>query len=143
MLPGPVSDVAVTERQPNKLLLSWSPGHDGFSPLTKCHIRVRPTSAQTVLFANSLPIDQHALLVASKVKEVSRRKGEVTTTRFVNATVPPFQCEVPGLQAMTWYNVSVSCSNEVGASPVTTWIQSNTTEGGVLLPQELWDNLRV
>ncbi|XP_040033984.2 tyrosine-protein kinase Mer [Gasterosteus aculeatus] len=102
VLPGPVSDVAVTERQPNKLLLSWSPGHDGFSPLTKCHIRV---------------------------KEVSRRKGEVTTTRFVNATVPPFQCEVPGLQAMTWYNVSVSCSNEVGASPVTTWIQSNTTEG--------------
>uniref|UniRef100_A0AAQ4PGA0 receptor protein-tyrosine kinase n=1 Tax=Gasterosteus aculeatus aculeatus TaxID=481459 RepID=A0AAQ4PGA0_GASAC len=95
VLPGPVSDVAVTERQPNKLLLSWSPGHDGFSPLTKCHIRVR----------------------------------EVTTTRFVNATVPPFQCEVPGLQAMTWYNVSVSCSNEVGASPVTTWIQSNTTEG--------------
>ncbi|KAL6101692.1 mertk [Pungitius sinensis] len=102
VLPGPVSDVAVMERQPNKLLLSWSPGHDGFSPLTKCHIRV---------------------------KEVSRRKGEVMTTRFINATVPPFRCEVPGLQAMTWYNVSVSCSNEVGASPVTTWIQSNTTEG--------------
>ncbi|KAM8858798.1 tyrosine-protein kinase Mer isoform 2-T2 [Spinachia spinachia] len=102
VLPGPVSNVTVMERQPNKLLLSWSPGHDGFSPLTKCHIRV---------------------------KEVSRRKGEVMTTRFINATVPPFQCEVPGLQAMTWYNVSVSCCNEVGASSVTTWIQSNTTEG--------------
>ncbi|CAJ1067430.1 tyrosine-protein kinase Mer [Xyrichtys novacula] len=102
VLPRPVSDVTVTGRQSNKLLLSWTPGHDGFSPLTKCHIRVR---------------------------EVSRRKGEVKTTRFVNATVPPFQSEVPGLQAMTWYNMSVSCSNEVGASPVTTWIQSNTTEG--------------
>ncbi|XP_041865882.1 tyrosine-protein kinase Mer [Melanotaenia boesemani] len=102
VLPSPVSNVAVTVRQANKLMLSWSPGHDGFSPLTNCHIRV---------------------------KEVSRRKGEVMTTRLINVTVPPFQCEVPGLKAMTWYNMSVSCSNEVGASPVTTWIQSNTTEG--------------
>lgn len=53
------------------------------------------------------------------------------TTRFINVTVPPFQCELPGLQAMTPYNMSMSCSNEVGASPVTMWIQSNTTEGGV------------
>nr|XP_020458613.1 tyrosine-protein kinase Mer [Monopterus albus] len=102
VLPSPVYNVTVMERQSNKFLLSWTPGHDGFSPLTKCHIRV---------------------------KEMSRRKGEVMTTRFVNVTVPPFHCEVPGLQAMTWYNVSVSCSNEVGASPVTMWIQSNTTEG--------------
>uniref|UniRef100_A0A672YP28 receptor protein-tyrosine kinase n=1 Tax=Sphaeramia orbicularis TaxID=375764 RepID=A0A672YP28_9TELE len=101
-LPSPVSNVTVVERQSNKLMLSWTPGHDGFSPLTKCHIRV---------------------------KEVSQRKGEVMTTRFINATVPPFKCEVTGLQAMTWYNMSVSCSNEVGASPVTLWIQSNTTEG--------------
>ncbi|XP_044068926.1 tyrosine-protein kinase Mer [Siniperca chuatsi] len=102
VLPSPVSNVAVMERQSNKLMLSWSPGFDGFSPLTTCHIRV---------------------------KEMSRRKGEVTTTRFINVTVPPFQCEVPGLQAMTWYNMTVSCSNEVGASPVTMWIQTNTTEG--------------
>ncbi|XP_051233244.1 tyrosine-protein kinase Mer isoform X1 [Dicentrarchus labrax] len=102
VLPSPVFNVTVMERQSNKLMLSWSPGLDGFSPLTKCHIRV---------------------------KEVSRRKGEVTTTRFINVTVPPFESEVPGLQAMTWYNMSVSCSNEVGASPVTMWIQSNTTEG--------------
>uniref|UniRef100_A0A3Q0RLS6 receptor protein-tyrosine kinase n=1 Tax=Amphilophus citrinellus TaxID=61819 RepID=A0A3Q0RLS6_AMPCI len=90
------------QRQSSKLMLSWSPGLDGFSPLTKCQIRV---------------------------KEVSRRKGEVTTTRFVNVTVPPFHNEVPGLQAMTRYNMSVSCSNEVGASPITMWVQSNTTEG--------------
>ncbi|KAF3842236.1 hypothetical protein F7725_024187, partial [Dissostichus mawsoni] len=102
VLPGPVSNVTVTERQSNKLLLSWSPGHDGFSPITTCLIRVR---------------------------EVSRRKGEVMTIRFINVTVPSFQSEVPGLKAMTWYNLSVSCSNEVGASPVTMWIQSNTIEG--------------
>ncbi|XP_062286287.1 tyrosine-protein kinase Mer isoform X1 [Scomber scombrus] len=102
VLPSPVSNVTVIERQSSKLILSWIPGHDGFSPLTKCHIRV---------------------------KEVSRRRGEVTTTRFINVTVPPFHSEVSGLQAMTWYSMSVSCSNEVGASPVTMWIQSNTTEG--------------
>ncbi|KAM4591105.1 tyrosine-protein kinase Mer [Odontesthes bonariensis] len=102
VLPSPVSTVTVMERQSNKLMLKWNPGHDGFSPLTKCHIRV---------------------------KEVSQRKGEVMNTRFINVTVPPFNYEVPGLKAMTWYNMSVSCSNEVGASPFTMWIQNNTTEG--------------
>uniref|UniRef100_A0A8C5HRD2 receptor protein-tyrosine kinase n=1 Tax=Gouania willdenowi TaxID=441366 RepID=A0A8C5HRD2_GOUWI len=93
--PSPVFNLIVTDRQSNKLLLSWNTGHNGFSLLTKCQVRVR----------------------------------EVMTTRFINATVPPFHCEVTGLQAMTWYNMSVSCSNEVGWSPVSTWIQSNTTEG--------------
>lgn len=64
---------------------------------------------------------------------MSRRKGEATTTRVIDVMAPPFQSEVRGLQAVTWYNISVSCSNEVGASPITTWIQSNTTEGGVLV----------
>ncbi|XP_051935551.1 tyrosine-protein kinase Mer isoform X2 [Hippocampus zosterae] len=102
VLPRTMSNLSVIARESNKLMLSWVPGHDGFSPLTKCHIRL---------------------------KEVSRRIGEVTITRIINVTVPPFQCEVPGLQAMTSYNMSVSCSNEVGASPVSSWIQSNTTEG--------------
>uniref|UniRef100_A0A671YRE0 receptor protein-tyrosine kinase n=1 Tax=Sparus aurata TaxID=8175 RepID=A0A671YRE0_SPAAU len=112
VLPSPVSDVTVMERKPDKLMLSWSPGHDGFSPLTLCHIRVSSTSVQT-----------------APLHKVSRRRGEVTNTRFINVTVPPFQYEVPGLKAMTWYNLSVSCSNEVGASPLSMWIQSNTTEG--------------
>lgn len=64
-------------------------------------------------------------------------------TRLINVTVPPFQYEVPGLQAMTWYNISVSCSNEVGASPITTWIQSNTTEGGVWVPKWPLNNVLV
>lgn len=76
-------------------------------------------------------ISPHMFSTPSKAKEVSLRKGEVTITRYINVTVPPFQYEVSGLQAMTRYNLSVSCSNEVGASPVSTWIQSNTTEGGV------------
>uniref|UniRef100_A0A6Q2X7M3 receptor protein-tyrosine kinase n=1 Tax=Esox lucius TaxID=8010 RepID=A0A6Q2X7M3_ESOLU len=46
-----------------------------------------------------------------------------------NATVPPFQSDVPGLQAMTRYNMSVFCSNELGQSADSAWVQSNTTEG--------------
>lgn len=131
--PSPVSNVSVMERQSNKLMLSWSPGHDGFSPLTTCNIRVRwpHVCTNSAVAYNVLRLILMSSSDLSKVKEVSRRKGEVTTTRFINVTVPPFRCEVPGLQAMTWYNMSVSCSNEVGASPVTMWIQSNTTEGGV------------
>lgn len=110
--PRPPTHVTVTERQSNKLTLSWTPGHDGMSPLTTCQIRVR---------------------------EVSRREGEVTTTRFINVTVPPFHSEVPGLQAMTKYNLSVSCSNEQGASPNSKWVESNTTEGGVLMLQERFE----
>uniref|UniRef100_A0A6Q2XTX0 receptor protein-tyrosine kinase n=1 Tax=Esox lucius TaxID=8010 RepID=A0A6Q2XTX0_ESOLU len=63
------------------------------------------------------------------IKEVSRRRGEVRQTRIVNATVPPFQSDVPGLQAMTRYNMSVFCSNELGQSADSAWVQSNTTEG--------------
>uniref|UniRef100_A0A8C6WYR6 receptor protein-tyrosine kinase n=1 Tax=Neogobius melanostomus TaxID=47308 RepID=A0A8C6WYR6_9GOBI len=105
VLPQPVSNITVIERQANKLKLSWTPGHDGFAPLTKCLIRVK---VETL---------------------ISRRRGEVTTTRFVNVSVPPFENEVTGLQAMTSYNMSVSCSNEVGTSAVSVWVQSNTTEG--------------
>ena len=131
VLPSPVFNVTVMESKSNKLVLSWSPGHDGFSPFTKCHIRVSPPSTQAALSFNVLRVILTCSFVRSKVKEVSRRKGEVMNTRLINVTVPPFQYEVPGLQALTSYNLSVSCSNEVGASPVTMWIQSNTTEGGM------------
>uniref|UniRef100_A0A8C7KNN6 receptor protein-tyrosine kinase n=1 Tax=Oncorhynchus kisutch TaxID=8019 RepID=A0A8C7KNN6_ONCKI len=98
--PAPVSDVTVIQHESNKLVLSWTPGHDGFSPLTICQIRVN-----------------------------QGKQSPTPLARIINTTAPPFQCDVPGLQAMTWYNISVSCSNELGQSPVSTWVQSNTTEG--------------
>lgn len=70
---------------------------------------------------------------------MSQREGEVTTTRFINITVPPFHGEVPGLEAMTLYNLSVSCSNEQGASPNSKWVEGSTTEGGVLTLQERFE----
>lgn len=99
-LPLKVTKVSVITREANKLILSWIPGHDGFSPLKICYVMVR---------------------------ELSRELGSPTKVHNVN--VPPFTYEITDLKAMTRYNISISCSNEIGRSPPTNWIQSNTTEG--------------
>ncbi|XP_026882556.2 tyrosine-protein kinase Mer isoform X1 [Electrophorus electricus] len=98
--PAKVSNVTVVRREANNLILRWTPGHDGFSPLSTCSITVR---------------------------ELGREVGN--PTRVVSLQVPPFSCEITGLKAMTWYNMSVSCTNEIGYSPPSAWVQSNTTEG--------------
>uniref|UniRef100_A0A9J8C3E8 receptor protein-tyrosine kinase n=1 Tax=Cyprinus carpio carpio TaxID=630221 RepID=A0A9J8C3E8_CYPCA len=95
-----VSKVTVVKREANKLLISWTPGHDGFSPLSTCYITVRE------LLEPGSPTAAHPTYV------------------------PPFQYEISNLKAMTWYNMSVSCTNEIGPSPPSAWVQSNTTEGG-------------
>ncbi|XP_061083683.1 tyrosine-protein kinase Mer [Conger conger] len=104
-LPSAVSKVVVLSRGSNTLSLQWTPGHDGFSPLTACHIMV---------------------------KEMAPREGGAT--RVVNTTVPPFQLDIPDLRAMTWYSMSVSCSNMIGPSPNSTWVQASTIEGVPLVP---------
>ncbi|XP_056617127.1 tyrosine-protein kinase Mer [Triplophysa dalaica] len=109
VLPDRVSKVTVVKREANKLLLSWTPGHDGFSPLSTCSITVRELELGNPTGAHSI-------------------------------AVPPFQYEVNKLKAMTWYNMSVSCTNEIGSSPPSAWVQSNTTEG---FPSEAPQNLTV
>ncbi|XP_077073551.1 tyrosine-protein kinase Mer [Siphateles boraxobius] len=110
-LPDKVSNVTVVKRESNKLLLSWTPGNNGFSPLNTCHITVR---------------------------ELGREPGSPTAAQ--STQVPPFQYEISNLKAMTWYNMSVSCINEIGSSPPSAWVQSNTTEG---VPLEAPQNLTV
>uniref|UniRef100_A0A8C1RHT6 receptor protein-tyrosine kinase n=1 Tax=Cyprinus carpio TaxID=7962 RepID=A0A8C1RHT6_CYPCA len=109
-LPDKVSKVTVVKREANKLLISWTPGHDGFSPLSTCYITVRE------LLEPGSPTAAHP------------------------THVPPFQYEISNLKAMTWYNMSVSCTNEIGPSPPSAWVQSNTTEG---VPSEAPQNLTV
>lgn len=75
MLPSPVSDVTVMERKSNKLMLNWSPGHDGFSPLTKCHIRVSPLPAQTVLPLSVTTSMFTFSLFHPRLKRWAREKG--------------------------------------------------------------------
>lgn len=38
--PAKVSNITVVKREANKLFLSWTPGHDGFSPIIICYITV-------------------------------------------------------------------------------------------------------
>ncbi|KAA0718345.1 Tyrosine-protein kinase [Triplophysa tibetana] len=109
VLPDRVSKVTVVKREVNKLLLRWTPGHDGFSPLSTCSITIRELELGNPTGAHSI-------------------------------AVPPFQYEVNNLKAMTWYNMSVSCTNEIGSSPPSAWVQSNTTEG---VPSEAPQNLTV
>ncbi|KAM9477990.1 tyrosine-protein kinase Mer [Clarias gariepinus] len=99
-IPAKVSKITVKKREANKLNISWIPGHDGFSALTVCYITVR---------------------------ELGRELGSPTKVHSVS--VPPFSYEITDLKAMTWYNMSVSCANEIGKSLQSSWVQSNTTEG--------------
>lgn len=46
VLPSPVTNLTVTAKESNKLMLSWIPGHDGFSSITSCHVRVSPTRGE-------------------------------------------------------------------------------------------------
>ncbi|XP_051946256.1 tyrosine-protein kinase Mer-like [Xyrauchen texanus] len=110
-LPDKVSEVNVVKREANKLVLSWTPGHDGFSPLSSCLITVR---------------------------ELGRESAHPTIVR--KTLIPPYQYEISNLRAMTWYNMCVSCTNEIGSSPPSAWVQSNTTEG---VPSEAPQNLTV
>ncbi|XP_062375779.1 tyrosine-protein kinase Mer [Sardina pilchardus] len=98
-LPSRITGLNVTEQGSNRLTLAWTPGHDGFSPFSNCSISVR---------------------------ELNRKDYP---TRVVNAHVPPFQHDVTGLRAMTKYNMSVYCTNEVGKSPPSAWVKTETPEG--------------
>lgn len=78
----------------------------------------------TIIFCNILNV-LHPLF---QVRELGREPGSPTAAHPTH--VPPFQYEITNLKAMTWYNMSVSCTNEIGSSPPSAWVQSNTTEGG-------------
>ncbi|MGH0167760.1 UNVERIFIED_CONTAM: hypothetical protein FKN15_053184 [Acipenser sinensis] len=101
--PSPPADLHVTNRSAHSISLMWIPGHDGFSPLSVCQISVIQSAMGKTNNANSLG-------------------------RF-NITVPPYQNDITLLKAMTSYNISMSCMNEIGWSRPSYWIQTNTTEG--------------
>uniref|UniRef100_A0A8C9VAU0 receptor protein-tyrosine kinase n=1 Tax=Scleropages formosus TaxID=113540 RepID=A0A8C9VAU0_SCLFO len=91
--PAQVSGVTVVSQGSNSVVLRWTPGHDGFSPLSTCSV-----------------------VVGARL-------------RLNPVSVPPFQHDIPHLQSLTWYSMSVSCSNEVGSSPNSSWVSCHTAEG--------------
>ncbi|KAG8444035.1 hypothetical protein GDO86_009286 [Hymenochirus boettgeri] len=99
-LPSPPVKVAVLNRTANSFLISWTPGFDGYSPLTVCTIEVT---------------DAH--------------KWNSSNIKHVNTSVPPYKYQIRWLKASTDYYFSVSCKNEVGWSAPSLWLHSSTTEG--------------
>ncbi|MGH0153562.1 UNVERIFIED_CONTAM: hypothetical protein FKN15_031739 [Acipenser sinensis] len=113
--PSPPADLHVTNRSAHSISLMWIPGHDGFSPLSVCQISVIQSAMGKTNNANSLG-------------------------RF-NITVPPYQNDITLLKAMTSYNISMSCMNEIGWSRPSYWIQTNTTEGALGFWNALLDSM--
>ncbi|XP_028677298.1 tyrosine-protein kinase receptor TYRO3 isoform X1 [Erpetoichthys calabaricus] len=79
--------------------LSWKPGFNGYSELRNCTIQV-----------------------GNNVQE----KGEIFLEKSV--LVPPYNATISGLKCFSNYSIRVSCSNEVGTSPISSWVDFTTPE---------------
>lgn len=99
-IPSPPSEVSVLNSTAHSVFISWVPGFDGFSPLSKCSIRV--TEADPL------------------------SNGSVRT---FNISASPHLYQVKQLQALANYTIDMSCMNDIGWSPWSTAILASTTEG--------------
>ncbi|XP_066553448.1 tyrosine-protein kinase Mer [Amia ocellicauda] len=104
--PSPPADLYVADQAAHSLLLKWTPGHDGFSPLSACEVRVQ----------NEVMGSAYSVQWNISVSEL------------------PNEHRVTGLRALSSYNMSVSCRNEIGWSPSSSWVQGTTTEGVPSVP---------
>ncbi|XP_078398779.1 tyrosine-protein kinase Mer [Cetorhinus maximus] len=84
------------------VVVSWEPGFDGYSPLNICQMQV---------------------------EEAAFDKNMTNPVLTYQTKVPPYEYSILQLQAMTSYNICVSCKNEVGRSKHCSGIQAKTTEG--------------
>ncbi|KAK1158783.1 tyrosine-protein kinase receptor TYRO3-like isoform X2 [Acipenser oxyrinchus oxyrinchus] len=97
-LPGPPQELQVTRVQEDNVTLSWRPGPDGHSPLRDC----------TIQFAEN----------SGKREELFERQ----------VSVPPHEQTIGGLRCFSNYSTRIVCSNEVGSSPFTDWVDFETLE---------------
>ncbi|XP_074065379.1 tyrosine-protein kinase Mer [Macrotis lagotis] len=99
-IPSAPSEVSIKNKTAHTLLISWVPGFDGYSPFINCSIHVKEVSSLTN-----------------------------ASVMIFNTSASPHLYQIQQLQALTNYNISVSCMNEVGWSQMSSWILSSTTEG--------------
>ncbi|XP_053239429.1 tyrosine-protein kinase Mer isoform X2 [Podarcis raffonei] len=104
-IPSPPLEVQVRSRTAHTIAVSWVPGFDGYSLLSRCGVQVTdafaPSNASVLVF---------------------------------NTSVPPHLYRIQNLGAVKDYNIRVSCMNEVGWSAFSPWITANTTEGAPSAP---------
>ncbi|XP_055013910.1 tyrosine-protein kinase receptor TYRO3 [Boleophthalmus pectinirostris] len=99
VLPSAPVLLKVENLEENNVTVSWTPGFSGYSPLTSCSIQVSgPASAP----------------VSGPVR--------------VRVLVPPHRVSVSGLRSHSVYSLRVSCTNQLGPSPDSDWINFTTPE---------------
>ncbi|KAJ8291135.1 hypothetical protein GJAV_G00021780 [Gymnothorax javanicus] len=97
-LPEAPSAVEVVKMQENNVTVSWTPGFDGHSELRACTI------------------------------QVSENPGKRAEALEMHVTVPPFEQSIGELKCYSGYRVRISCENEIGPSPFSSWVDFQTPE---------------
>ncbi|KAL4656485.1 tyrosine-protein kinase receptor TYRO3 [Arapaima gigas] len=98
VLPKAPKMVQVIQVQENNVTVAWTPGFTGYSDLQDCTIQISKKSGKR------LELPEHRVMV------------------------PPFQQTIGGLRCYSNYSVRIFCSNEVGSSPFSNWVDFQTPE---------------
>ncbi|XP_023684262.1 tyrosine-protein kinase receptor TYRO3 [Paramormyrops kingsleyae] len=98
VLPEAPQAVHVVQMKENNVTLAWTPGFTGYSDLQACTI------------------------------QMSKKSGERSELPEQRVPVPPFQQVIGGLRCYSNYSVRICCSNEVGSSPFSGWVDFQTPE---------------
>lgn len=98
VLPSAPVDVKVLQVAENSVTLAWQTGFTGHSDLTSCII------------------------------QMSKRSGRRADLPEQQVAVPPYQLALRGLANHANYSARLCCSNEVGISPFSPWVDFQTPE---------------
>ncbi|XP_042307985.1 tyrosine-protein kinase Mer isoform X2 [Sceloporus undulatus] len=104
-IPSPPVKVSVQNRTAHMVVISWVPGSDGYSPLSRCSVQVK------------------------KIADADN-----ASVMIFNTSTPPHQYRILNLRPLNNYSICVSCMNEVGWSGSSPWIMASTTEGAPSAP---------
>ncbi|XP_077477091.1 tyrosine-protein kinase receptor TYRO3 isoform X1 [Stigmatopora argus] len=97
-LPSAPVALKVAKIEDNSAFLSWQPGFTGYSELSSCIVQLQHPSSSGAVLSES------------------------------SLSVPPHTLILPGLARHSNYSTRVSCRNEVGASPFSSWMRFLTPE---------------
>ncbi|XP_067099870.1 tyrosine-protein kinase receptor TYRO3 [Osmerus mordax] len=98
VLPSAPVGVQVVQVLENNVTLLWKPGFTGHSDLVSCSI------------------------------QMSKRSGRRADLPDKLVAVPPYQLALKGLTSHANYSARLRCSNEVGTSPFSPWVDFKTPE---------------
>ncbi|NXU48721.1 MERTK kinase, partial [Turnix velox] len=104
-IPSAPTSVHVLNRTGHGIVISWVPGFDAFSALNICSVQVEEAVPQSNI-----------------------------SFLLFNTSVPPHMYHIQQLGPMADYNIRISCRNEVGWSPFSSWITASTTEEAPAIP---------